>query len=278
MFVDAYGTGWLDAVRQRDAGLPPGARLVCVIDGVFLPGVYRAYRAALAVDNQPVLLFEGTPSCSDETRDVSPFVFRFEPGNARLAELLARCSGMPMLSMVATYETAAVIGARLGAWCVVEAGDQRFNFRFPDTRRLPAIFRTLTPEQRGQMLGRSIAWHYIDRAGRWQELVCETSDEALEIADRPTLSDAQFGLLVDDSAADEMWVRVEDRVGQVSHLPSERHALLSKALRVAAVATVDEVTRMQWCADCLGSGLVLEDGAMTARFVEWREAKARQLA
>lgn len=278
MFVDAYGADWLDGLHRRDAELSSGTRLVCVIDGAFRPGVYRAYRAALAADNQPILLFERLPSCSDETRDVSPFVFRFESGNVRLRELLAGCSAMPMLSVVATYETAAAIGERLAAWCVVEAGDQRFNFRFPDTRRLPAIFRALTPRQRGQMLGRSIAWHYIDRAGRWQALACEASGEALAVADRPILSDAQFGLLVDDSAADEMSVSVQDMAPHGSHLPSVRHAVLSKALRVAALASADEVTTMRWCAACVSSGLVLEDDEMAVHFAEWRQARERHIA
>jgi hypothetical protein len=67
--------------------------------------------------------------------------------------LLDKCSGWPMMCAIETPESQAELAARLAAWCVVEVDDQRFNFRFPDTRRLPAIFDALTPTQRAEFAG-----------------------------------------------------------------------------------------------------------------------------
>jgi hypothetical protein len=59
-----------------------------------------------------------------------------------------------MVSAIVTLETFVELVDRLAAWCVVEVDDQYFNFRFPDTRRLPDILGVLKPEQIGALLGR----------------------------------------------------------------------------------------------------------------------------
>lgn len=122
-----------------------------LIDGAFLPGLRRKL-AALS----PTLLFEFLPGCNDNTRDVSPLLLACMPAALRWLE---RTSGWPMLSVIATRESQRQLAERLAAWCIIEADGQRFNFRFPDTRRLPAIFAALTSGQQAQMAATDAARH-----------------------------------------------------------------------------------------------------------------------
>jgi hypothetical protein len=193
MLVDPYDKRWLE--RLTDA-----TYLLC--DGVFLPGLHRRIQAVLPSTDAPSLLFDDLPCCSDSTRDVSPFLIRYAHANSRLRSLLEKCSGWPMICAIETAESQAELTERLAAWCVVEVDDQRFNFRFPDTRRLPAIFGALSVEQRAAFAGPATRWSYIDRSGKWQDLAMP--DTPCTIAERPRWDDHQFAKLVSDSEADEV--------------------------------------------------------------------------
>jgi hypothetical protein len=169
----------------------------------------------------------------------------------------------------------AQVGRRLSAWCIVEVDGQRFNFRFPDTRRLPAIFDALTPGQQRAFVGGTSCWHYVDRDGTWRALPLDRAAEPAEIVTDAKLDDEQFARLVEDSEADELWTRLQYRGIEWPGLASQRHWLLSQALVTARKYRLDEMGTIRWCSHCLGAEE--DDRDLDHRFVQWkRDTEAEQ--
>jgi hypothetical protein len=75
-----------------------------------------------------------------------------------------------MLSAIVTSDSIGVLAKRLAAWCTVVTGGDYFNFRCPDTQRLPAIFAVVMPEQQRELAGNVLSWHYMARNGVWAAL------------------------------------------------------------------------------------------------------------
>lgn len=146
---------------------------------------------------------------------------------------------------------------------------QRFNFRFPDTRRLPAIFDTLNPTQRAQFAGPATGWTYIGRDGCWHALPVEGSNA--EIVSDPVLNERQFAALAGDSHADELTVLLSDRGYEVYQCPSRTHALLDGALRAARAAKLDDQDLVGWCDWFWKQEGRLVEGAVVADMLQtWR--------
>lgn len=266
MLIDPYHESWLDRLNRPDA-TPRAESLYLLVDGVFIPGLHRLLQAALPHAQAPTLLFEKIPGCTDETRDVSPFLFSFEASNSRLEALLVRCSGWPMISAIETRECQAELTERLAAWCVVGVDEQRFNFRFPDTRRLPTIFEVLTARQRAEFAGPASRWSYIDRNGSWGELAL--SGTAGAIADQPELDDQQFARLVSASEVDEVSTVLEYRGCHLSGLHSQWYATLSLALCAANNINLDAILKLSWCESCLRDGLSRDEFQARAQLAQW---------
>lgn len=266
MLTDPYDECWLDRLASPDNGATQSPAPYLLIDGVFVPGLHRRIGTVMPSTDAPSLLFEALPGCSDGTREVSPFLVRYQPSNSRLRTLLEKCSGWPMICAIETPESQAELTERLAAWCVVEVDDQRFNLRFPDTRRLPAIFGALSSEQRAAFAGPATGWSYIDRSGKWQELAMPGTPCA--IVDRPRLDHQQFAKLVDDSEADEVisiLVHRGHEIGKHSH----DYATISLALRIARDTRMDTVSRVAWCESCLNEGLAIDADDLAARLSQW---------
>jgi hypothetical protein len=272
MLIDEFADGWLAQLDQRAGELEPGWGFYLLLDGVFAPGLHRRF-SAMPDGGAVALLFETLPGCSDAVRDSSPFVVRYLPGSSAMQGVLARCSGSPMVSAIETCEPLDELAARLAAWCVVENDGQRFNFRFPDTRRLPGILHALDARQRGELAGPARRWHYVDRAGRWQAL--ELAGVPYPPQERPQrLEDRQFGAMVADSEADEMLVRLADRGVQHQGAQSVAHAVVSQALAAADASRLDAGLRVDWCVDCVRRGVLQDEAAAMAALDVWRSAAA----
>lgn len=251
MLIAPYTDGWLaqcDTLAREAA--PANARLYLLLDGVFLPGLQRKL-ATLS----PALLFESLPGCNDATRDVSPLLLAYPGPGMGMAEAswLQRCSGWPMLSAIATRESQAALAERLAAWCVIEGEGQRFNFRFPDTRRLPAIYAALTPVQQAQLAGPAVSWSYIARDGNWRQLPVPGLDSAL--AERPVaLSEQQFASLIGDSEADEILAMLHERGHDHSHDRHGAYRGVAQALAAIQGEPLDYYEKADWCERWLQSG------------------------
>lgn len=240
MLIDPFADGFLDELNKQARTLPAAHHLYLLIDGAFVPGIHRR-----VVQDRKAVLFEALPGCGDDARDVSPFLVPFVPDDAHLARTLLRCERWPMVSLIETTESLPALAARLAAWCVVESDGQRFNLRFPDTRRLPSIYQTLDKGQRARFAGPAARWSYIARNGAWRELTIEGAVQ--EIASNPSLTDQQFAALVEDSEVDEIMEILAIRGYEVYQRPSESHARISSALAAAKAANLPEDEREIWC-------------------------------
>ena len=223
----------------------------------------------LPKDQELTLLFESLPGCSEEARDVSPLVMRYLADNGGLARALGRCSGWPMVSAIVTPESIGELTGRLAAWCLVEVDDQRFNFRFPDTRRLPGIFNALSPDHRAELAGPATAWYYIDRNGSWKALLVPQSDRPAAVS--PSLDATQFAALVGE--ADEVIMLLQDRGRQWEQAHSTIHGLVSEALQAANESRLETDLRVDWCEACIDDAAILDD-ELAERLVSWRAAQA----
>jgi hypothetical protein len=240
MLIEPFAAGFLDELNERARTLPAAHHMYLLIDGAFVPGIHRRF-----VQDRKALLFEALPGCGDETRDVSPFLVPFVPDDAQFARTLRRCERWPMVSLIETTESLPELAARLAAWCVVEADGQRFNLRFPDTRRLPLMYQTFDKVQRAQFAGPAARWSYIARNGKWCELTIEGAVQ--EIASNPSLTDQQFAALVEDSQADETMANLAVWGYAVYERPSESHARISSAIATAKAANLPENELDAWC-------------------------------
>ncbi|GJJ02972.1 hypothetical protein RugamoR64_35100 [Duganella rhizosphaerae] len=272
MLIDTYHENWLSDLHERTSQLGGRTQIYLLIDGVFVPGLYRQVRKAVPAP-EVTLLFETLPACSDKVRDVSPFLVRYDATVTGLDKVLGLCSGSPMVSAIETEETLAQLTERLAAWCVVYSDGQRFNFRFPDTRRLPGIFSALRADQRAQLVGPATRWAYIDREGGWKELHVPMVDSPV-VQDRPELDDDQFGMMVSDNEVDSMLVRISRRQHLPDEKPSHLHATISLALRVAEAQTLDENLLIDWCEECLVHSVLPDEIDMAKRMIEWRQSVA----
>jgi hypothetical protein len=95
-----------------------------------------------------------------------------------------------MLSAIATSGSVDVRAERLAAWWTVATEGDYFNFRFPDTQRLPAIFAVLMPEQQRELAGNALSWHYMARNGAWAALPIDCCGPAAGITASARLSEA----------------------------------------------------------------------------------------
>lgn len=263
MLIDPFAKNWFEELYARAEELRPSHGLYLLLDGVFVPGLHR-----LLGKNAKVILFESLPGCTEDAKDVSPFLIPFDSVDKNLPALLRRCDGWPMVSAIETPESLTELSERLAVWCVVEADGQRFNFRFPDTRRLPAIFQTLSAAQRAQMAGPAVRWSYVSRVGDWHEL--DVGGPGVEIATDPLLDQRQFALLVDDSRTDELLTLLADRGCAPHRHPSRSYALLTAALRAAAAAELNNDDTVDWC-EWFWRNDQLQDGSTAAStLASWR--------
>ena len=182
---------------------------------------------------------------------------------------MQRCDKWPMLSVIETPESLSQLARRLSAWCIVQADGQNFNFRFSDTRRLPAILRILSSTQRDQLTGPAAHWAYVGRDGYWNEVQFAGSN-ADNVTD-PQLDDCQFASLVVDSLADEVMVSLSARGNDTFRRPCRSHALLGSALRAAKVAQLSDDDLIEWCEWFWAKDRLCEDLVVDDMLRMWRE-------
>lgn len=267
MLIDAFSDGWMEQLDARESCLDPSSQLLLFVDGAFVPGLHKWLPA-----ERKALLFALLPATNEVSAAASPFLTQYERGDKQLRALLQRCDRWPMLSAIATSESLSQLAARLAAWRVVEADGQRFNFRFPDTRRLPAIFKTLTAQQRAAFAGPIKQWSYVGRDGCWTELPVTGNSGEGEAAS--ILDQHQFASLVEDSMADELLVVLRDRGHDVFRSPSRSYSLISIALRAALAAQVDDSDVFPWCAWFWAQDKLHDDSVATALLQSWRKGSS----
>lgn len=271
MLIDTFTPGWQDHLVQQHAELAAGRRLFLLLDGAFVPNLYREVQTALMAPDNVALLFEQLPGCTDNTRSVSPFLVPYSGPSFLITLALKKCNGWPMVSAIETTETMADLNRRLAAWCVIENDGQRFNFRFPDTRRIPAIFDCLTMPQRSSLAGPAVRWSYIGRTGAWNEL--PVTPGTGDVAEEPALGDTQFAAMVHDSEVDETIALMRDSSRLPAQLPSDVYASVYAAQRAAALAKLDQDLHRDWCSHCLDNAVPHEEQDAVKAVLAWNATR-----
>ena len=264
MFIDPLTQNWFDELNVKAQARPQAHHSYLLLDGAFVPGLHK-----MLGDKPKAILFESLPGCSEEARDVSPFLISLNSVDPAITAVLSRCSGWPMVSLIETTEPLERLSARLGAWCLVEADGQQFNFRFPDTRRLPAIFRALNEIQRAQLTGPALSWSYVSRDGKWVDLAIEGRD--IDVVDQPKLDGEQFAMLVEDSRADEILTLLTDRGHDPYRKPSSSHALVTTALDIAHEVLMENYAALDWCEWFWRNDELLDLAHARVAFARWKQ-------
>ncbi len=240
--------GWLDALQDKAAWIRnawPDAHVFALLDCAFSESSY----AAILKHSLPSRsLYDLSETPSRDLQAVSPTLILLTPETApQWREVLRLTDGWPMLSLIVTPESLDELAQRLSPWCIVNADGQPFVFRFPDTRRLPAIVDVLTPEQHGAFFGPAIAWHYRTRSAEWAELPLPATP--VPAADYVKLDTQQCARLVNDSEADAIMahLNVNEPTTLLPYHPAAAHQLVSQALKRADRYGIADTDRNQWC-------------------------------
>lgn len=260
MLIDPFADDCLTVLDARAREVTSPNSLYLLLDGAFVEGLHR-----MLSDETKVCLFGLLPGVNEQTLDASPFLTPYSPSTH---SLLKRCNRWPMVSAIETPEPIARLAERLAAWCMVDVERQHFNFRFADTRRLPAIYEALTPSQRGCFAGPSIRWSFVGRDGQWSELPLTAADTGA--GGEAVLDADQFAKLVDDSDVDAMLELLRDIGCAVYRHPSRSHALVSQAQRAAQLRSWDAIPLVSWCAWYWTNDRLLDTESTISAMDVWR--------
>jgi Domain of unknown function (DUF4123) len=261
--INAFDPQWLaqlDACAQ--AQTKPSYLLM---DGVFLEDALSFIRKwPLPVEPQNALFCERAHR-DDAVFAASPWLLPYLPGSAETHELLAQCDALPGVICIQSDDAPPGLLSRLKRWTVVSCGDMQFNFRFTDTRRLPAIHRALSQSQRASLFGARDQWSFMNRQGKWEALqaldvvpghgLLPSTTAPWDELKAPELNDEQFAALLKDSEPDEVIAAIwqdlpEGCATRAASLPAEvhQHAVqaLKQADRLGVTSTPDRMAVCRW--------------------------------
>lgn len=254
--IDPYADDCLDQLLAMVTASPHPSHLL--IDGVFLPSMPSVLKRWPAPVSNAYALFNERAHGDAETLAASPWLLPCSGHDAAVCQLLATCDPLPAVTLIRSPSDVGSLLTRLKRWTVVNCGGMHFNFRYPDTRRLPGIHRVLTDVQRHTLFGND-AWSYIGRDGHWHHLPPNSGsvtacDKAAQDWGDPALNDVQFADLLADSEPDEQLAAVwqdlpDDAPARTTALPSQAHAWITTALGHATRLKIDDMAeRTRLCA------------------------------
>lgn len=240
--------GWLDALQKEtesNRNTWPHANVFALIDCAFIDHMH----ATILKQHLPSRsLFDLSSDPSPELQAISPTLIPQTPETApQWRDVLRLTDGWPMLSLIVTPESLDELALRLSPWCIVNADGQPFVFRFPDTRRLPAIVDVLTPAQHGAFFGPAIAWRYRTRSAHWAELPLPAAP--LAGAEYIKLNAQQCAQLLNESEADAIMAYLNVKNPSIMHPynAADAHQRITQALKRADRYGIAGNDRIQWC-------------------------------
>ena len=246
--ICAHAPGWLDALHEEIAAIRntwPDSHVFALLDCAFAES---AHAAILKHGLPSRSLYDLSETPSRDLQAISPTLISLTHATAQYwRDVLRLTDGWPMLSLIVTPESLDELALRLSSWCVVNADGQPFVFRFPDTRRLPAVVDVLTAEQHGAFFGPARAWRYRTRAAQWSALPLPPT--SLPAADYVKLNAQQYATLINDSEADAVMahLNVNEPPTLLPYDPAAAHQLISHALKRADRYGIPDAERNQWC-------------------------------
>lgn len=239
---------WLDVLHEEIESVRrnwPDAHVYALLDCAFVERTHAAIQKHRLPSRS---LYDLSDKPSRELQAVSPTLMPLTlEGESRWRDVLRLTDGWPMLSLIVTPEPLDDLAQRLSQWCVVNADGQPFVFRFPDTRRLPAVVDVLTPAQHGAFFGPALAWRYRTRSAQWAELPLPATP--LPPADQVKLDAQQSAELINESEADEImaYFSVYDPAVMRQYHPAAAHKLVMHGLKRADRYGIADADRVQWC-------------------------------
>jgi hypothetical protein len=246
--IGRHAPSWLDHLQtqiEADKIRWSGTQVFALLDCAFSASCYPAIR-------KHRLPFRSLYDLSDHPYEalqvVSPTLIPLSGESAcAWREVLTLTDGLPMLSLIVTHESLDELALRLHRWCIVDADGQPFVFRFPDTRRLPAIVEMLAPEQHGALFGPAHAWRFRTRFAQWADLPLPSLP--CPPMERVRLDEKQCAHVINDSEADEIIadLNLNDPVLMRRYHPADAHELVAFGLKRADHYGIRDVDRTQWC-------------------------------
>lgn len=143
-----------------------------------------------------------------ELSDLSPCLIGLADTGDRewaLADLLADCSGRPMLSFLTSALSLDALTLHFRQLVQITTEDElSWPLRFADTRIIPSLLEVLNTDQRTALLQPIEGWWIVSRSGEIGALsTCVNGDSTAKWPERGlVLTDDQFARLVADSEAD----------------------------------------------------------------------------
>lgn len=252
--INEFAEDVVDQLLTMVGNSPHACHLL--IDGVFLPSITSVVKRWPTPVADRYALFCERAHGDANSLAASPWLLPITGDTSALRELVARCNRLPAVTLIRSPSDINTLLRRLKRWTVVNCGGMHFNFRYPDTRRLPGIYGVLTDAQRSTLFADD-AWSFIGRDGRWHHLPpytapVKTGTVAVDDVADPELSDPQFAALLADSEADEQLAAIwqdlpENSLVRTSSRPEEVHAWATSALAQAnrlSITDIPERTRL----------------------------------
>lgn len=246
--IGHHAPSWLDHLQKQielDKDRWPGTQVFALLDCAFSEHCYPAirkhrvpFRSLYDLSERPYEALQAVSPTLIPLGDETAYAWR---------EVLGCTDGFPMLSLIVTQESLDELALRLHPWCIVDADGQSFVFRFPDTRRLPAIVEMLAPEQHGALFGPAHAWRFRTRFAQWADLPLPSLP--CPPLERVHLEDKQCAHVIKDSEADEIIadLNLNDPVLMRRYHPADAHELIAFGLQRADHYGIADTDRTQWC-------------------------------
>jgi len=250
MLIESHEPDWLSKVNNQvseSLADHPDSSAYALLDLAFAPQCFEqlvTQRSALRYQG----LYDRSPRPDPLLSSVSPTLIELTPEtDTEWKRVLEHSNGWPMLSIFVTPESLDELAERLSAWCIVDADGTEFVLRFADTRRLPDIVSSLTPQQHGQLFGPAYAVMCRSRAAQWTSLPLPQVPQAA--ATHVKFAKAQVIALISASEPDEMLdvLRRDEPSLLAEHSPAAAYEVVCNALDGAGRYGIDGYDRIRWC-------------------------------
>jgi len=160
-----------------------------------------------------------------------------------LKELVASCSGKPMLSVLSSAIPAQVLITHIRPYLFARTEDSlEWPVRWADTRVLPVLISALTPAERRHLMAPIHAWSCLDRSGEMLEWSGESLPSPVPADfDCWPLDDARFSHLVAEAEADGIIGALYDTQPDLFDMQeaAANHACVKKHLAIASQFGID---------------------------------------
>ena len=222
----------------------PSAKIYCylLVDASFERALTSSFPWRLMLEGS---LYDGMRL--EGLKEVAPHLLRLPDDPDRqlawLQQLLAVCTGKPMLSILFSAIPASSLRAHFLPYLLARTDDSmEWPVRWADTRVLPGLIATLVPDERQHLLSPLFIWMAIDRQGDVIQWAGDGNQQP-ESADFDCwpLDDGRFSQLVAMAEADAVLSQIDDRRPDLlaNGRSAELHARVSRQLVLATRHRID---------------------------------------